>query len=341
MSKQIVLFDKNSMAPESKVFAFDKQITISAIGIQGDDFITFERVELQAGKMPSVCGCIIIETSKPTIIGTAQLNCPTCEESEPQPVRLTSTNSIVVLDYPQGSALRAVYHGDGLETGEVFVVARESDTTNLTDELRGCPKGVIWNDTGVQRCTATMVQRQQQNSCGNIRWVDAYPVTWVATGTYTCAGDVVRRQEMNDCGQLRYIDEGPVVWTDTGLTRCVDNFVQAQQTNDCGAIRWQTTTETCGFCATLKLSDGSRAFRPTDTRDPDATVELTTCVEEGEEPEVIGYLYPTSRPGACVAVVGCQEDNILDCGDGNGEVIGYAVNPLCNIKLEDSCSTCG
>lgn len=85
MSNQIVLFNRDSLAPESDVFAFDKQITISAIGIQGDDYITFERVELAAGQMPSVCGCIIIAASQPTVIGTATMYCPTCEESEPQP----------------------------------------------------------------------------------------------------------------------------------------------------------------------------------------------------------------------------------------------------------------
>lgn len=341
MSKQIVLFDKNSLAPESAIFAFDQQVTISAMGIQGDDYITFERVELASGKMPEVCGCTIVSATKPSVIGTAELNCPTCEESVPQPVRLTRTNPIVVLDYPQGSALRAVYHGGGLETGEVYVVARQSNTTNLTDELRGCPKGVIWEETGVQRCTATMVQRQEQNSCGNIRWVDAYPVTWTDTGLYDCATGVVRRQQINDCGSTRWQDGPPVTWTDTGLTRCVDNFVEAQQVNDCGVVRWQVTAETCGFCATLKLPDGSRAFRPTDTRDPEATVELMSCADEGETPELIGYLYPISRPGACVAVVECQSDNVFNCGDGDGEVIGYAVNPLCNIKPEGDCSTCG
>lgn len=329
MSKQIVLFNKDSLAPESNIFAFDKQITISAIGIQGDDYITFERVELQAGKMPDVCGCIIISASQPTIIGTAALNCPTCEESEPQLVRLTRTNPIVVLDYPQGSALRAIYHGPGLQTREVYVVARETSTTNLTDELRGCPSGIIWEDTGSQRCTATMVQRQQQNSCGNIRWVDAYPVTWVATGVYTCSGDVVRRQETNDCGQLWYITEGPVVWNDTGVERCVDNFVERQQVNDCGNLRWQLTTATCGYCATLDLPGGGRAFRPTDTKDPLATVELTSCPDEGEI-VVIGYLYPVSSPGACVAVTQCGT-----CpGDTGGDVIGYAVNS------PNSCNSC-
>lgn len=332
MSKQIVLFDKSSIAPESPIFAFDKQITITAIGIQGNDFITFERIELAAGKMAEVCGCEIIGGTKPSVIGVQELQCPTCEESEPQPVRLTANNSIVVLDYPQGSALRAVYHGTGLETGEVYVVARQSSTSNLTPELRGCPTGVLWNDTGVQRCTATMVQRQQQNSCGNIRWVDAYPVTWVATGVYTCSGDTVRRQEINDCGQLRYIAEGPVVWNDTGVERCVDNFVERQQINDCGNLRWVVTTTTCGYCATLKLPGGGLAFRPTDTRDPLATVELTTCVDEDEEPEVIGYIYPVSSPGACVAVTECDDCGLID-GDG-GQVIGYAVNS------PDTCNTC-
>lgn len=321
VDKQVVLFDKASLAPESNVFAFDKQITISAIGIQGDDYITFERVELQAGKMPDVCGCIIISSTKPSIIGTAELNCPTCEESEPQPIRLTRTNPIVVLDYPQGSALRAIYHGGGLETGEVYVVARQSNTTNLTDELRGCPKGVIWEDTGVSRCTATMVQRQQQNSCGNIRWVDAYPVTWVDTGVFDCSTGVVRRQQINDCGALRWQGATPVTWTDTGVERCINNFVEAQQVNDCGVIRWQLTERSCGFCATLELPGGGRAFRPTDTRDPEATVELTDC--DGEE--VIGYLYPTSREGVCVAVTQCGT-----CPGGTGgDVIGYALNPIC------------
>ena len=340
MSKMIVLFDKSSIAPESPIFIFDKQITISAIGIQGDDFITFERIELAAGKMAEVCGCEIIGGTKPSVIGVQELQCPTCEESEPQPVRLTANNSIVVLDYPQGSALRAVYHGPGLETGEVYVVARQSSTTNLTPELRGCPIGVIWEETGVQRCTATMVQRQEQNSCGNIRWVDAYAVTWVDTGSYDCSTGTVRRQQVNDCGMTRWVDMSAVVWTDTGVTRCQSNFVEKQQSNDCGALRWLVTTETCGFCATLKLPGGGLAFRPTDIRDPAATVELRTCPDPdvpGDTGLLLGYIYPTSRPGVCVAVTECFNcfDDGLDPGE---EVIGYAVGTVGGCGC-DSCET--
>lgn len=247
MSKQnvVILFDKSSLSPYSNIFAFETQVTITAIGIQGDDYITFERVELEAGEMSSVCGCVLIKSGQPSIIGTAQLNCPTCEESEaPQPVRLTADNSIVVLDYPQGSALRAVYHGNGLQTREVYVTARETNTTNLTVELRGCPRGTIWEDTGATRCTDTMVQRQQVNSCGNYRWIDAYAVTWVDTGVQDCTGAFVVRQQVNDCGRLRWNTTTEAVdWEDTGTYRCTGEFVERQQTNQCGAVRWQVSTE--------------------------------------------------------------------------------------------------
>jgi hypothetical protein len=390
----VTLFDQTKLSPTSPFFYLNEQVTVAAWGLHPDDYITFEMVQTNAASMPRACGCDFVPAGRIALNAVQELLCPSCP-SESRPVRLRPTNPAVVLDYPQGALLRAVYHGTGLETGEVVVIAYDSVTGDLTDAIRGCPApccvdeggstewtptGVYrcngenyeereesncdefrwvvvgsaqWEDTGNFRCVDGDVEAQQESICGTYRWVLQGPVTWTPNGETRCRGGNVERQELDncgnprwtivgpvtwvnlpenrcrngnvetlqvdDCGNTRWVVSGPVVWVPNGETRCVDGLQQVQEADNCGNTRWVPTVSQCDirYYATLDLFCGARAYRPTDPRDPAATIPLQGC-RIGDPIE--GYIYPTPQEGATTAVYAGA------CGGCDEELLGYAVD---------------
>lgn len=115
-------------------------------------------------------------------------------------------------------------------------------------------------------------------------------------------------------------------WETTGAERCNQHFVEQEEISNCGNIRWVRTTKRCGYYASvpipIHLDEGDCCgsqfmgyiFHPNETRDPDATVEITTCNEDGSE-KLWGYAYPTAGDGHTLPIEICS-----------GEIIGYAAN---------------
>lgn len=223
------------------------------------------------------------------------------------------------------------------DTGEI-----RCDVSNLTDtekkqvnqcgDVRWVPgPAQVWRDTGEYRCnslTATnpdyVLEVLVQNQCGDIRWAEGIETPWVDTGKIRPIATGYEKEQVTKCGDTRWIaDTAEIEWTDNGIERCTAGKVQKQQVNQYGNIQWVDTTRECvspEYFATYPLPGcGGLAFRPDDTRDPAATVELT---EDCDPPVIIGYLYPSPREGASTPVTAG------DCGDacGDTDVIGYAVN---------------
>lgn len=280
MTDQIVLYNTYTLAAESPIFTIDSQVTISAMGLGSDDYITFQRVEMSSQAMPTVCGCAIISAPPGSIIGVTDLLCPSCGAEEPELVRVTAQNPTVVIDHPQRSAIRAVFNGD-LTTGEVYVTAKatSTDMSALSSSEKGCipvskwvPTGLtactydgveiqeidscsntqwtlleasVWEQTGTTRCGETHVENQEANQCGRVRWVDGELVTWIPTGVMNCLNGVLNTQVVNDCGQLRWI-QSDNSWTDTGRTDCISDTIWVEQFNECGSTRWHDTGTSCG-----------------------------------------------------------------------------------------------
>lgn len=425
-----ILFDHTSISTISPYFYIDEQVTIIGIGMPEGDYLTFEVAEINPAARARNCGCDLIPPGDISLARVQELTCPSCVGS-PVPVTLTSANPVVILDYPQGVFLRAIYHGDGLETGNVVVRAVDSSTGDVTPEMRGCPPvccedteertweptgvfrcnladetyqerwrsncnefewrdagplvweqtadtrcvgedvetrfrnqcndsewrvtgEVVWNETsefrcvgenvetrfvnqcGVSewrvtgevewsetadiRCVGTNVETRFTNQCGASEWMITGPQTWNDTGVTRCTGGGdVEAQQANDCGQVRWQNRGPAQWHDTATTRCANDVVEVFQQSDCGQTRWFATEMPCNtYIPTLDLFCGARAFRPTDPRDPAATVEVLDCCNNDT---VVGYIYPTPRVGATIAVT---RDECNECGIDS--VLGYAVD---------------
>lgn len=256
-----ILFDSASTNLDSPTFILNPQKTIIAVGMQPGDYITFEAVLLTKGDPASACGCFINRLVPGSVKGVEELQCPTCESDTPQLVRLTERNPVVVLDAPQGTLLRAIYHGTGIDMRTVTVAAYDSTTKDLTDSMRGCPpvccedEPQTWVETGVRRCNdaTETVEVLELSNCGNYRWSDD-PVPpsnyWVATGEIRCVERFedgsetpewfVEQREENPCGEARWIEVGPAEWHETGVRRCDDGseIVEVQEVNQCGHLRW-------------------------------------------------------------------------------------------------------
>lgn len=255
---KIVLFDQASTALDSPTFEANGQVTVVALGLQPDDYITFEVVHVVPGAKVA-CGCRVSQINPALIAGTLELQCPSCESATLRPVRLTERNPVVVIDVPQNTLLRAIYHGDGIDLRTVNAWYEATATGDLSDAMRGCPpvccedEVQTWEETGERRCTDSTqtVEVRQVSNCGNYRWVaDPVPPThyWTETGVRRCVDSTqtVEVQEQNPCGEIRWVAD-PVpptnYWSPTGERRCAGAFVEAQEQNPCGETRWTVTAE--------------------------------------------------------------------------------------------------
>lgn len=244
----LVLFDSSSVNLDSRIFQVNHQRTVIAVGMEPDDFITFEVVLLGSGTPSSVCGCYITQMQPGVILGVEELKCPACESQILRPVRLTDRNPVAVLDVPQGVLVRAIYHGTGINLRTVTVHAYATNTPNLTDAMRGCPpvccedEPQTWRNTGEVRCDETnnILYRIEISNCGNIREVSGpgQSIPWTATGRERCRDDNVQIQEQNPCGTTRWTIDRPIEWTATGAERCRRDNVEIQEQNSCGTMRW-------------------------------------------------------------------------------------------------------
>lgn len=256
--KRWEIFKPTEVGNTSRFFPIQRQVTVVGVGVSGDDYITFEVATVSPGQMGRVCGCFITPDIEGVISSLTELQCPTCVSDEPQVVRLTARNPVVIIDAPQDSVIRAVYHGDGVDQNLVTVYAQESNTQDLTDSMRGCPPVCCedlpqtWEATGTYRCTGGAGQPDnepgteagenyeelQLSNCGNYRWVVAGPQIWEDTGLRRCDITGYSSQETNQCGNVRWTTLEAAVWTDTGQRRCTVNGYEAQEQNQCGALRW-------------------------------------------------------------------------------------------------------
>lgn len=240
------LFQPGKFSLQSPTFRIDegKQITIVAVGMQPEDYITFEAINLKAGAPPIACGCVITAAEMPSVEGIQELKCPACLSETLRPVRLTDRNPIVILDSPQDVLLRAVYHGDGVDVQSVTVWYDETATPNLTDTMRGCPpvccedEEQTWIPNGIHRCVDGNVELQEVSNCGNLRWVICGIVVWTPTGLERCDEVSHYIEEINQCGHKRWVVKEPINWLQTGVQRCTDTVVQYQEVNQCNDLRW-------------------------------------------------------------------------------------------------------
>lgn len=253
----LVLFQPSSPANDSVVFELKQQMTVVAMGMQPDDYITFEIVLISDAARAKICGCRLLESGMSSVYQLQPLMCPACSDGSPRYVRVTPQNPIVVLDAPQGALLRAMYHGTGVDLHTVTVTVGESDTIDLTSTLRGCPpvycedEPETWTPTGLHRCTTTNVEIEEISNCGNKRWVECGPTVWTDTGNRRCLAGSYSMQETNQCGALRWSIIEAEAWIDTGVSNCITVaggdagvvLVRYEQTNQCGQRRWETRGE--------------------------------------------------------------------------------------------------
>ena len=271
MAKKTFLFSPTTLHVTSPTFYLDRPVTITATNLQDGEEILFDRITLTAGEPASVCGCQVENMRPADIESIDRLRCPTCDSEDEQFVRLNYRNPVMVLDFPLGTLLRAVYvptEGEapegGIGTVLVWYDEYEGDA-DLPLEMRGCPpvccmdKEETWEDTGLFRCNLEddVKEIQQLSNCGNTRWVrpsEAHgtppeddALNWQDSGEFRCdiEQDAKEIKQVNECGDIRWVAGGPLTWTDTGQFRCdpITDVKEIQQVNECGDTRWIAEAE--------------------------------------------------------------------------------------------------
>lgn len=132
------------------------------------------------------------------------------------------------------------WHLTGNHVCDLDTDTRYDEERNDCGDLRIVDSGesLNWVETGQQRCSATHVERQEVNECGDLRWTQGEALEWVETGQQRCTATDVERQEVNQCGDLRWTVSEPLDWQDTGNRRCLNGYYDAQHQNQCGGIAW-------------------------------------------------------------------------------------------------------
>lgn len=126
-----LLFGPDNHGPYSDTFYLPVggQITVTAMGLSGNDEVTFEIVLVPALD-EDICPCPPFKHSIPTIAATAPLLC--CDD----PVRLHEGRPTVVIDAPQNSRFRARL--TAASPSDVWVFAAGTETKHVTKDMRGC-----------------------------------------------------------------------------------------------------------------------------------------------------------------------------------------------------------
>lgn len=215
--------------------------------------------------------------------------------------------------------------GDITEIEEQYIDACENTSWFVRSEVQE------WMTSGRMSCgemfeedgkVKYFITRQMVNQFGQCRWVeDSTPTVAVNTGETRCVpGDdeAMEGKHLTVCGASSWFPSEEVqVWTANGTERCHEGIIQTQEVNQCDYLRWTDTEVECvdaRYIASYVLPDGcGLAYRPSDNRDPAATVEL------GCDGSVEAYIYPTPRKGATTPVTTCN---------GCEEALGFAVDNL-------------
>lgn len=133
-----VLFDSDSLYDHSQVFEIPVggEVTVVALGLVGkEDYVHFEMV-YAPGIKPDLCDCPPIEYQPPVVTNKAVL------QFDGQPVVLTPTNPVAVLNAPQGQPMRAVRHiADDQDKAMFRLTIRETKTRFVNEHLLGLDAG--------------------------------------------------------------------------------------------------------------------------------------------------------------------------------------------------------
>lgn len=253
---QKVLFDSNSGrndSPESKYYIYlEGQVTFNAINLAEDDVITFEILHLGSGKLPEARGCFIKPAELPRVTGVSTLYCKGCNpeaDGTHPPVRLTADSPVVILDAPQYSLIRAMYHGSGIGQSTVYA-SIGTRSKFIPSYLTGCPDICCerdddsWQSTGHTRCNIKddKLEALMVDNCGFEEWQVVDDLRWEDTGeTRPLKGDKdTEKQQVNNCGDLRWVKGDGQVWSDTGIIRSSedDSIIEKQEKNQFGRTRW-------------------------------------------------------------------------------------------------------
>jgi hypothetical protein len=233
ITKGTAIFDTGSQSRVSVPFKVSGTIAITGFGLQADDEITFEIVELKEGTLVDENGCCgdgcATTLNKPpvNVVSATPILCCGCGCStlEQLPRKLDKNNPRIFMDDMDGLTLRAVWNNDGGGFGTASVLRTSSQKTNLTAAEKGCCEEL-------PKCPAvTIVATPLGPNSINVAVTSAEPVF----------------AELN--GVKRYINGGQST-VFTGLDSSTEYYATAE--NDCGAIA--SAGATTAACPAINLT---------------------------------------------------------------------------------------
>lgn len=150
------LINKDSISAYSPWIVLNKPHTIVAVGLTPKYEVHFEIAVIKSGALGTIECCTVTPPTQSDIARTEKLYCPTCSECDKEYMRLTAGSTFMMLEAPQGAAVRAVLSDaltgnpvedlDVIQSVEVFTYI-DTDVKPRNAAERGCPPKTEYTPT--------------------------------------------------------------------------------------------------------------------------------------------------------------------------------------------------
>jgi uncharacterized repeat protein (TIGR01451 family) len=145
LTKGEIVFDNGSQSRLSKPIKISGTMSFTAFGLQDDDEITFELLQLrESTPADDECcddGCAgSVKMPNVVVVSATPLLCCgcSCEGLSQFPRSLNKKNPRIFFDDLDGLTIRAVWNNDGSGFGTATVLSGQVSNMTLTDAMRGC-----------------------------------------------------------------------------------------------------------------------------------------------------------------------------------------------------------
>lgn len=227
------LIGKDNISAYSPWIVISKQHTVVAVGLKPGFEVHFEIAVIKAGALGKAECCGVMPPTMSDIERTEKLLCPTCPTCDKEFVRLTAGNQVLILDAPQGAAIRAVLVDadtgepvddiDDIRAVDVFTYINTA-TLPANAAQRGCPPKTVYSPSfrfpsrGLGfRPTDRFIDPEatvELRDCDGVELASIYPTPRLNAGTEIadCRGNVIGYAVDSEHGDDELACDTPKKW---------------------------------------------------------------------------------------------------------------------------------
>lgn len=203
MNQVLTVFNPSMTAP--RVFSTTGAVKVVVSGLIGSDYISFLMVqEIAQNTNFTRIGCYVYEPTNAEIASATTYTIGEC--------RPTATARRQTLYISDAGKFLPIIHGNESDGGLTITIEEIASRAFLAEELgilpcRGCVSQ-SWQWSGKERINGEKVEREYVSDCGDSQWREDRNIIWWETGVKRCENNLLEIQEQNELGHLRWKKTG-------------------------------------------------------------------------------------------------------------------------------------